>query len=99
MFSFEIVSCSLVFQPRVALAEIADCLGATLREPLHYQVKSSKGHGSGSDFFNVIMKTADSSKRLHNLTMADRKYLEEHLDPFLMDTFGYRSPLEDITNE
>ena len=87
---------SLVFQTRVVLSEIADCLGATLSEPLYYQVKSSKKHGSGSGFVKVLMKTSDAAHRLQNMTQADLEYATEHLDPFLMQTFNYRSPIDGI---
>jgi hypothetical protein len=74
-------------------------MGATLSEPLRYQVKAAKGHGSGSGFLKVILKTANAQLRLHNLTQADRAYANKHLDPFLMETFSYRGPLEEEEEE
>ena len=88
---------SLVFQPNVVLSAIADCVGATISHPLRYQVKTSKGHGSGTTFVKAIVKTADAAARMHNLTTDDRNYLQQHLDPALLKLFHYR--LDDIVEE
>ena len=81
----------LVFSPRTVLSEIADCLGAKLTEPLKFQVKTSKAHGSGTDFVRAIIKTANADLRLNNLTAADMEYVQEHLDPKLMALFHYHA--------
>jgi hypothetical protein len=88
---------SLVFSPRAVLSEIADCLGASLSEPLQFQVKSSKSHGSGTDFIQAMIKTVDARLRLHNLTLQDREYAEQHLDPKLMKMFHYHGPMTEIS--
>jgi hypothetical protein len=67
-----------------------------MSEPLKYQVKSSKGHGSGSGFVKAIVKTANAEMRMNNLTQADIEYADQHLDPFLMQAFRYRSPIHGI---
>jgi len=85
---------SLVFQPRAVLKEIVACVGAKLKLPLQYQLKTSKAHGSGTDFVKAVAKTANAESRLHNMTQADKEFAQQHLDPDLMELFHYRGPLE-----
>lgn len=80
------------------MREITHCIGATLKEPLRYQVKPSKLHGSGSGFINVIIKTANATMRMHNLTQADKEYAQQHLDPNLMKLFQYKGPMVEISD-
>jgi hypothetical protein len=86
------ISLSLVFQPKQVLTEIAHCVGATVREPLRYQINTSKNHGSGTNWIRAITKTASAELRKHNLTADDITYLHQHLDSTLMDLFQY--PIE-----
>ena len=72
---------SLIFQPTKVLAEIANCVGAGVTPKLVVQLKSSKAHGSGTDFIKAITKTADVSARIKNMTQQDLHYANEHLDP------------------
>ncbi|GAX26244.1 hypothetical protein FisN_16Lh072 [Fistulifera solaris] len=79
----------LVFQPKQVLTEIALCVGATVREPLRYQINTSKNHGSGTNWIRAITKTNSAELRKHNLTADDITYLHQHLDSTLMDLFQY----------
>ena len=82
----------LVFQPAVVLHEIANCVAGTLHQPLHYQLKTSKGHGSGTDYIKALVKTADAKVRANNMTIQDLDYASQHLDHRLMNTFRYLVP-------
>ena len=75
------------------LREIADCVGGTLQVPIQYQLKTSKAHGSGTDFVKALIKTANAAARSNNLTTADLKYASQHLDSQLMELFQYHVPL------
>lgn len=88
-----------MFQPRTVLGEIADCLGVDLKEPIQYQVKTSKSHGSGTDYVKAMIKTADSTLRLHNLTHGDQEFVQQYLDARIMETFHYHGPLEKISDD
>jgi hypothetical protein len=82
----------LIFQPETVLREIADCVGAKVKVPLSYQLKTSKPHGSGTDFMKALIKTADAKARPHNMTVADLDFAREHLDTELMELFQYNVP-------
>lgn len=82
----------LIFQPVVVLQSIADCVSGTLRSPIQYQVKSSKSHGSGTDYIKALIKTADTKARSKNMTMADMQFASTHLDSELMNLFHYNIP-------
>jgi hypothetical protein len=84
---------SLFFQPVTVLNEIAQCVEGTLKQPIHYQVKTSKSHGSGTDFMKALIKTADAAARPRNMTLDDLEYARQHLDTRLMTTFRYNVPL------
>lgn len=79
----------LVFQPVTVLREIADCVDGTLASEIQYQVKSSKPHGSGTDYIKALIKTADTELRARNLTADDAEFARAHLDPDLMKLFHY----------
>ena len=82
----------LVFQPVTVLREIADCVDGVLNDKIVYQVKSSKAHGSGTDYTKAIIKTADTKARPNNMTAADLAFAQQHLDPELMELFHYHFP-------
>ena len=75
------------------LQEIADCVNGTVHHPIQYQLKSSKTHGSGTDYIKAITKTADATKRSYNMTIDDLNYAAQHLHHQLMDTFHYPIPI------
>jgi hypothetical protein len=83
---------SLVFQPAVVLHEIANCMEGAVQQPIQYQLKSSKAHGSGTDYIKALVKTADSKVRSNNMTIHDLDYARHHLDRRLMTTFHYHVP-------
>jgi hypothetical protein len=83
---------SLIFQPAIVLQEIADCVEGTVQQPIKYQLKSSKDHGSGTDYVKALIKTADAKSRPNNMTMDDLAYAYKHLDQRLMKTFHYHFP-------
>jgi hypothetical protein len=83
---------SLIFQPVTVLREIADCVEATLQMPIQYQLKSSKAHGSGTDYVKALVKTADARARPSNMTLDDLAYAEKHLESRLLEIFHYRIP-------
>lgn len=85
---------SLIFQPSKVLAEIADCVEASVKEDLVFQVNSSKPHGSGTDYIKAIKKTADSTARFKNMTTEDFEYANKHLPVKMMETFRYKHPSE-----
>ena len=82
----------LVFQPVTVLREIADCVDGTLAHPIQYQVQSSKSHGSGTDYIQALIKTADTQLRLYNLTAEDLDFARTHLDAELLRLFRYNVP-------
>jgi hypothetical protein len=82
----------LVFQPATVLREIADCVGGALLTPLQYQLKSSKSHGSGTDYIKALVKTADRAARSNNMTGGDLEFAAKHLDARLMKSFNYKKP-------
>ena len=82
----------MVFQPAVVLNEIAHCVEGTVQQPIQYQLKSSKMHGSGTDYIKALVKTADANLRSNNMTREDLDYATKHLDPRLMNTFHYHIP-------
>jgi hypothetical protein len=82
----------LVFQPAVVLHEIANCVEGTVQQPIQYQLKSSKLHGSGTDYIKALGKTADSELRSRNMTINDLDYAKQHFDRRLMRTFHYHMP-------
>jgi hypothetical protein len=87
---------SLVFQPVTVLREIADCVEGTLNTPIRYQLASSKAHGSGTDYIQALIKTADAEGRPSNMTAADLDYAATNLDARLMQAFQYDlSPLSE----
>ena len=64
----------------------------TVQQPLQYQLKSSKAHGSGTDYIKALVKTADPQLRSNNMTMEDLDYAHQYLDRRLMRTFHYHVP-------
>lgn len=83
---------SLVFQPAVVLHEIANCIEGKVQQPIQYQLKSSKAHGSGTDYIKALGKTANSKLRSNNMTKQDLEYAYQHLEHRLMRTFHYHVP-------
>ena len=81
-----------MFQPAIVLHEIAACVEGTVQQPIQYQLKSSKAHGSGTDYIKALGKTADANVRSNNMTIQDLDYADKHLDHRLMNTFHYHVP-------
>ena len=83
----------MVFQPAVVLREIADCVHGRVREPIQYQVSTAKAHGSGTDYIDALIKTANATVRSHGMTQADLEFASNHLDETLMSLFHYNIPI------
>ena len=81
-----------MFQPAVVLHEIANCVEGIVQQPIQYQLKSSKAHGSGTDYMKALGKTADANLRSNNMTIQDLEYASQHLDQRLVQTFHYHIP-------
>ena len=82
----------MVFQPAVVLREIADCVHGRVQEPIQYQVSSAKAHGSGTDYVDALIKTANATVRPHGMTQDDLDFASAHLDETLMSLFRYKVP-------
>jgi hypothetical protein len=87
-----ILTKSLVFQPAIVLEEIAKCVEGAVQQPIQYQLKSSKSHGSGTDYIKALAKTADATVRSNNMTVQDLEYAYRNLDHRLIATFQYQLP-------
>lgn len=81
----------LVNAPSV-LAQIAECTGAPLAPKFVWQTRSSKNHGSGTNFVKAIWKTADRVGRVKSMTPADLDYARRYLDEHLLELFHYHLP-------
>ena len=82
----------VIFQTEKVLQRVAACVSGSVRHPIRHQLKTSKLHGSRTDFVEAIIKTGDSSGRLNNMTSDDLEFARKHLDSNLMKKFHYRLP-------
>ena len=82
----------MLLQPRRVLAQVAECVGATIAETWKYQTESSKGHGSHTTFAAAITKTGDAQRRVAGMTAEDLVYAAAHLDTEVIQRFQYNVP-------
>jgi hypothetical protein len=82
----------LVFRPVSVMEKVAECMGGVVNTPFSYKLKTSKSHGSGTDFVKAVVKTGDTIGRTKNMTAADLEYVRQHLDDGLMKMLRYRLP-------
>jgi hypothetical protein len=88
----------MILQPHNLLEQITECvLGAAAttatNKPLQFQLASSKGHGSHTDWIHVLLKTGDAGKRVVHWTKEDLDVAANWTDlRILLDTFHYRLP-------
>lgn len=80
----------MLWQADFVLKQIAACLGSTLADPISYQTKSSKSHGSGTDFLKAIFKSGNRTLRERHMTAEDKKYASIHFDNELMQLMNYK---------
>lgn len=82
----------MLLQAPAILKKIAECVESELSEPFRYQVKSSKGHGSGAGLVKAVLKSGDLEARLRSMSDEDIAFAVEHLDDELMRLFHYSLP-------
>jgi hypothetical protein len=93
----------LIFHPKQVVQTVCECAGGELKQNLghgfEYIVDSAKiteGHGSAKTGYVDAIIRYGSSKfprwKSGGMTDDDRKYATEHLDPAMMNYFGYRFP-------
>jgi hypothetical protein len=82
----------LVFRPVSVMEKVAECMGGVVNQPFSYRLRTSKSHGSGTDFVKAVIKTGDAVGRANNMTAADLEYARQHLDEGLMSRLHYRIP-------
>ena len=84
----------MLWQAPTVLDAIAKCVGAKRADPIAYQVKSSKGHGSGTGLVKAILKSGNSDLRHGQITNEDLEYARLHGDAKLLELFKYSIPLK-----
>ena len=72
------------------MEKMSECLGVPNKERFRYKTDSAKKHGSGTTFIKALVKTANETRREQGLTLKDKIYAAQHLDPELMHAFQYR---------
>ena len=88
----------MVLQPHNLMEQITECILGTeaasaANKPLQFQLASSKGHGSHTDWIHVLLKTGDADKRVVHWTKEDLDVAANWTDlRILLDTFHYRLP-------
>jgi hypothetical protein len=82
----------LVFRPVSVMEKVAECMGGVVNKPFRFQLRTSKSHGSGTDFVKAVVKTGDAVGRTNSMTAADLEYARQHLGEELMSRFRYHVP-------
>lgn len=85
----------LLFAPEPLVRQIASCVGRNVTEPLLYQTRSSKSHGSNTDMIHAWIKFGRGATRFQNMTAEDVRFAKQRLDPELMKLFDYE--VNDVT--
>lgn len=82
----------MLWQAPTILERIATCVGTQRANPVAYQVKASKGHGSGTGLVKAILKSGNATLRYGQLTNEDLQYANQHVDHELLERVQYSIP-------
>jgi hypothetical protein len=87
----------LIFHPVAVTTAVCECAGGALNRKFKYVTGSAKkGDAHGKDktgYIDAIIRYGnDRGDRWKGMTEADLTYTRDHLDPTLMDLFGYHYP-------
>ena len=82
----------MLWQASHVLQKIAECMGTVVADPISYQTKASKSHGSGTDFVKAIFKSGNQTLRVKGMTPEDLKYAYNNFDAELLKLMHYTLP-------
>jgi hypothetical protein len=89
----------LIFHPRQVTQKVCECAGGKLNSgPFRYMVESAKKgavHGTKkTNYVDAIVRYGTSKHHWKGMSRADLAYVKQHLDPRLMQIFGYSYPTQ-----
>ena len=90
----------LVFHPKQVTKLVCECAGGQLKHPKHFKyivnsAKKGNAHGKVGDrtsYVDALIKYGTEEGRYKGFEEADLEYVRQHLDPEIMDLFGYKYP-------
>lgn len=89
----------LVFHPKQVTKLVCECAGGQLKHPNHFKyiVDSAKkgvgAHGkTRTNYVDALTKYGTEDGRYNGFAADDLEYVRQHLDPELMEMFGYKYP-------
>ncbi len=87
-----------LFHPKQVMEQVCYCGGGTLLENHDYSLEEAKPehkHQRKNNFVTAMIEYGTNATRLRNMTHNDVNFAVQHLNPKLMEAFGYSYPNAD----
>ena len=86
----------MMFHTPEVIKKVCECGGGKMRDKFTYILESAKGstgaHHGALGLAGAMIRYANATKRITGFTPEDLEYARLHLDPTLMEKFGYVTP-------